>query len=304
MKNYVFFSVAVLSVALNAVAVVCSRIDLRNDVLGPARDQGQIGWCFAFTAADLISHRIGKRVSVSDLAMNYYRKFDGKAASEEYQKGFQESGGVGKALEVARDTGVCLEKDMPSNNFLTFDLRSGKISERVWNIPEVMSALTESALDETPEYYIHFPHVSKKQYLDLLETKTTHEAWATIVELSCRGRRLGVQGLNPKKPIISKLFPKHNFKVIHQQLEKGNIVGISYYSAFLKSKPRNIDAFHASSIVGRRWNRQTNKCEFLIRNSWGTSCSGYRSGFDCDNGNLWVPRDILEENVSYLNYIK
>ena len=40
----------------------CTTVDLRSS-LGEARDQGESGWCFANTAADLVSHAVGYRVS-------------------------------------------------------------------------------------------------------------------------------------------------------------------------------------------------------------------------------------------------
>jgi hypothetical protein len=36
-------------------------IDLRNNVLGQVRDQKSLGWCYAFTAADLLSYKLGKK---------------------------------------------------------------------------------------------------------------------------------------------------------------------------------------------------------------------------------------------------
>lgn len=46
----------------------CSRIDLRPS-LGEPRDQRESGWCFAHVAADLLTQKIGERVSASDLAL-------------------------------------------------------------------------------------------------------------------------------------------------------------------------------------------------------------------------------------------
>jgi hypothetical protein len=48
----------------------CSDIDLRPS-LGPARDQGISMWCYAHSAADLVSQKIGQRVSAFDLATTY-----------------------------------------------------------------------------------------------------------------------------------------------------------------------------------------------------------------------------------------
>lgn len=51
-------------------AASCSTIDLRAQ-LGPPRAQGETGWCFAHTTADLISQAIGRRVSAFPIAKDF-----------------------------------------------------------------------------------------------------------------------------------------------------------------------------------------------------------------------------------------
>jgi hypothetical protein len=58
---------------------------------------------------------------------------------------------------------------------------------------------------------------------------------------------------------------------------------------------------HASLIVGRRFNRLTHRCEFLVRNSWGSRCpesyvtreeGGYITRCE-ENGQLWINSEDL-----------
>ena len=51
----------------------CSSVDLRNETLGPIRNQGEISWCYAFTAADVLQHTFGLNeiISPADLAISY-----------------------------------------------------------------------------------------------------------------------------------------------------------------------------------------------------------------------------------------
>ena len=48
----------------------CAPLDLRES-LGDVRDQSPTGWCYAHSAADLVSQAIGGRVSAVDLAFAY-----------------------------------------------------------------------------------------------------------------------------------------------------------------------------------------------------------------------------------------
>lgn len=57
--------------AVNALADSCSPVDLRPS-LGAPRDQGDTGWCFANTAADLLSVKLKKRISAYDLAISHH----------------------------------------------------------------------------------------------------------------------------------------------------------------------------------------------------------------------------------------
>jgi hypothetical protein len=52
-------------------AAGCSDLDLRP-VLGEARDQGDTGWCFAHSAADLLTAAVGHRISAMDVAVTYH----------------------------------------------------------------------------------------------------------------------------------------------------------------------------------------------------------------------------------------
>jgi hypothetical protein len=56
---------------------------------------------------------------------------------------------------------------------------------------------------------------------------------------------------------------------------------------------------HASVVIGRRMSH--GRCEFLIRNSWGSGCEGYP--WDCEKGNIWVDSEKLAANTIKLTWI-
>ena len=51
--------------------------------------------------------------------------------------------------------------------------------------------------------------------------------------------------------------------------------------------------YHSSILLGQRILNK--KLQYLVQNSWGTSCSGYNEAWECvpDQGALWVDADIL-----------
>lgn len=121
--------------------------------------------------------------------------------------------------------------------------------------------------------------------------------------------------------------PSRYLRIIHQRLNRSfpqQPVEISYCSRVLK-KGKGFNGLkfldqendskygkkeskgkcgkHASLVIGRKWNSVTNKCQLLIRNSWGTSCNSYHSDWDCDNGNIWVNQEDLGENIYEVQHL-
>ena len=58
---------------------------------------------------------------------------------------------------------------------------------------------------------------------------------------------------------------------------------------------------HASVILGRRRNDK-GQCEYLIHNSWGSSCDPY--SWPCEKGQVWVPIDALMNNLLELSWLE
>ena len=94
---------------------------------------------------------------------------------------------------------------------------------------------------------------------------------------------------------------------IDEQLNKGDIIAVSYSSSILRN-PANANyqrpSDHASTIVARRYNSQKNQCEYLLRNTWGRGCSYYASSYDCDNGHIWLPQEVIKKSVTGVDYLE
>lgn len=279
----------------------CSSIDLRNDVLGDARDQGSIGWCFAHVAADLISYKMGQKISVSELASSYFNSIP-LSKGVWKKKGLKENGWVALALYLGLKKGVCLEEDLPSGNF-SIGSDSAVPYIKLPAIPDAISFLTKIKEGSAKGSYLNFPHVGKDEFLEILSKNTVRGAWDQIVSKSCKPRMLKPAGLKRKSPAWTYLSSKASFKRIDKQLENGNVLGVSYWASFLTDVNAKKAVPHASVILGRRWNTTKNSCEYLIRNSWGTGCYAYDRTLDCEKGNIWVPKELLKKNINFVDYL-
>ncbi len=77
----------------------------------------------------------------------------------------------------------------------------------------------------------------------------------------------------------------------------------------LNRRPINIKQCgpHSSVVTGMRFDKGSNKCQVLIRNSWGTDCSKYHADWsqkkNCEGGSVWIDADVLDQNLYGASYI-
>ncbi len=71
-----------------------------------------------------------------------------------------------------------------------------------------------------------------------------------------------------------------------------------------RTRDENDCGMHAALIIGQRRNPRTDRCEFLIRNSWGVDAQ-YSSDWEKSNGNVWVDgNDLINNSVHYYSLAK
>jgi hypothetical protein len=215
--------------------------------LGPIRDQGQIGWCFAFAAADMMSGETNTYISAALVAKNYFTK--SKIA---WIWGGKEGGFIGSAIDLSLNKPMCEEKTFPSK---------GQNVDSVKNV-------------ECQEPIITMENFKTKAF-------------------TANGNPGG-----------NSLFPE-----IDRILANGEIAGIHYNAnkTFLGAKDgiTNAWANHASTIVARYFNKNDNKCRYIIRNTWGSTCmSSVTLGTECKAGYYSVTEENLHHSLTQVIELK
>ncbi|MBC7714327.1 MAG: hypothetical protein H7177_13365, partial [Rhizobacter sp.] len=61
---------------------------------------------------------------------------------------------------------------------------------------------------------------------------------------------------------------------------------------------------HESTLIGRKFNPESGQCEYLIKNSWGGGDCQQTSSIKCEDGNFWVPRTALKNNIDSATWLK
>ena len=191
-------------------------------------------------------------------------------------------------LELGMD-GMCLE-----DSFRSDVVASGRHSSHIiedFLRQEISGQPTDAIITEMK---LVFPHAPNE---NVFKASYTPMTLPTIAEQSC-APRVKVQGYQVIEthrwdyPTERELVER-----IDSVLDSDHIVGIGLSSDSIDSgRQISTQEGHAVSIVGRRFGPESHKCEYLVRNSWGTSWA--------DGGYKYVPRDHLLSGVENLAFLQ
>ena len=311
----------------------------KNNVRPPinkVRNQDGIGWCYAFSSADLLSYKYKTKVSAVDIAITFNEKyFFSKKESIFSNSASNVQGGIAfSALGHALNKGVCLEKDLPSEGYVDSDLIDlikdlEAMSKNYLEYINYSYVPAEQGMISTPgftyydkqkskkfskeiytkyfscnatskRYQKAFPNVNFQQFMNVLHNSTKQSIYQEMSEVSCKRKK-------PKRPPEVKWEleigggGKDLINIFDEQLNNNNIAEIAYFSSILYEPAYALEGRHSSVVVGRRFNEATNDCEYLIKNSHGPSCAKYSKMYKkynrCDKGMIWVPESLISESA-------
>lgn len=294
----------------------CTEKDNRDDSLGPVRNQGDVGWCYAFTAADLISHKLKQKVSALDIAYRFNQKDLGILGAK--LKAQMNAGALTKknnfALETTSDggfttaaikyeaqKGACLESDLPSDNSDMSNLKTSlddlqRLKYQLLKDP-MMCQFGNYRLS-----FARFPALSLPQILQTAYDSDYSDMMIKLADKNCDGKRISMKGLEAIEVDISNDKTRGDaFATIDKALDNKSIAGIGYDVKVLGNDDET--GSHASSIVGRRYNAKTQECEYMIRNSWGDEFDD-ESPLENQDGYYWVPKTKLKTVLTDVTVIK
>lgn len=288
------------------------------------RDQDSIGWCYAYAASDLLTHHLKRkklinndcntRVSAVAVAASYNKD---KAAehremiknrlkkqsassflSEEANKSnaddreyFENVGGhIKTSIELAVDNGICMESDIPSDDY-KYSLAGGCIASEsggcglkslINTIYKYKSEGTNLCAAVNASLAIA-PNINADAVQKILINMEATEVIDALISASCKKlnyeqtpwwKRITGEGLR-----LENHSGTPDFENIDKELAAGNAIGISYYSNFILTAPGKGQkkGAHASIIVGKKFDCEQNKEVYIVRNSWGNSCAAFQN---------------------------
>lgn len=317
-------SVFAVAADMGPVKRACSTIDLRKFV-GPVRNQGNMGWCYANAAADLLGFHFrselrNQPVSAISVALEFNSKQRDKHVLDEGGNsdvairtylgsfGAKDSLCLQKAedLILGRGLDVTLQEKLQAMQKLKRSYDAARSDPRLWKqFGQYWHELKtkDSVLFVLPEDTLR----------NILFYSTAETFPLKLKAEFCRGRSISVDSsrvavrqlsLSPWLPFLTA---DELVSTLDQQIAKENIVSISYRASFITTANGALDekTGHASVVVGRKWNDEKNRCEYLVRNSWGSGCAGYENkNVRCEDGHFWISAGDLEKTMYGLTYLE
>ena len=304
------------------------------------RNQGNVGWCYAFTAADMLSIEIGTPVSPMHMAALYNkqeyndpsiisflnRKATGLMREDEGE--LYEGGHIHDALEYSIENGrICTEAQMPFER--PSRLKSGRLSpinsgmmitwlndirddieNKVMSFEEACSKLEGMFINPVMNLSSFINEtITAETAAHILLSQNLNNSFEEFIEETCG---------DSQAPIESSLSVHSHWNItisgrrtflqkLNDLLNRGKPIGLEYREGHvLEHGNFNLAANHASVLLARRWNNEKQVCEFKIRDSKGrNSCDIYKEGIDCNDreGTFWISDEELVQMTQKFTWI-
>lgn len=286
----------------------CPTVDLRNEFdFGAVRNQKNLLWCYAYAAADIVSFKLKKQVSPFDLALSTIQQFmiNDPTLRPSYITDVP-GGNIEVLSQAIAKYGVCdAVKFSASNDFsapalpevekdvtqLVRGYRAGHLNE---------AQIRKAFLNSGTKYHAVFPTSSQEDLVQaLLHDEDTTYPLVGFVNQICANRTQA--RFNFGREVRGEIPGDLAFRSIRGILASHIPVVVNYGSGVLHNINSQAIGGHESSLVGMRFNKAQNRCEFLLRNSWGdfSPSTSYdpRLKVATLNGYTWMPEEVIRKNI-------
>lgn len=319
LKNTILLLSTVLTVGLAFSAQAhssdeasCPNVDLRQEFsFGAVANQKSVGWCFGYGAADALGYTLNQRVSSFDIALSVFRyQLDNGKIDLSKVKYVSDFGGAtpNTVLAATIGRGVCEARKFSSSHPLAVDYfkeveifiagltrqkNSGKLTDL---------QLRQAVLQKAISLRVLFPTSTIEKLTQAIrDVRRTDFPILDLVDNIC-GNRYPIYKI--KYEYQSNYADGVSMDMLKSQLAQHRPLYLQYSSRSLLNINYVGSDDHVSSVIGMRFNRSANRCEFLLRNSWGQNF-GQRQ-YDPElkktmaSGYVWIPESVMKSMAAFV----
>lgn len=295
-----------------ASEVECKNVDLRDSsVVGPVRNQGSLGWCFAYAAADLYGHALKKRISPIDIALSYYQDNPNYSRADENMMTSYRAGRQDYVFNTVLRHGVCLDnkvsafrQDAPER-IIEIERLANRISEFTGSSSERRNQTVRLIQSNFHLLNGIFPTSNYSTLRDaFLELDSSKAPLVSLVDNIC-GNRIPVDHLRMRGGRFTPDGSVNQIRNIIGNAKRPVLIG---YNAALLRNPSLTDTRinHVSTIMGTRVFK--GQCQYLLKNSWGGNNTSYhwplRTVWASDNGHTWISESLIRKMTKEVRWVQ
>lgn len=290
---------------------ICKPVDFRQTFPLEMRNQNNLAWCYAHSAADYLqfTYQLSEQISAADIAILYSNSkwsrflkffqglFDGDVRREPAQTGL-----IKDAVKMIRAQGYCPESSLPSDEWtrLYSDGRTEKVEilKAVMDMYNLHTQVHKNAVpsaEDLPWRYQFKNIPTTQEFYNLLRSSKKSQLLRSLRIAACQKDRKRFEDL----PIETAFRIKGplTFARINGTMDWAKApVSIDFFSDVLRNfdhPKRRIKDLHTTLLYGRRFNTNSGQCEYLIKDSYGPQCSKYDPQIACEAGYVWLPENKL-----------
>ena len=268
------------------------------------RNQNQVSWCFAHSAADILqfAHQLDEQVSAADIAILYSKSNASrfmtslkKILNRNYGKIPSQTGFIKIASDLALKDGYCPESALPSEEWkkitLNGEISQVEISKAILELLKLHQDVKKGNYPTSASlpWHFSFKNIDRERFFDLLEISSSKNLFLKLREFACGTER-------KKFPFQIRTVFKINTGNILSQIDseftQGNPVTIDFFGDVLRNTEnpkKSIDELHTVLLYGRKFDPIKNDCVYLIKDSYGEQCTKYDASLECESGYVWMP---------------
>lgn len=215
--------------------------------LPPVRGQTDTKFCYAYSAARLVSFELCEEVSGAALGLQYSEAVH--KSEKIVGRGF-----TGEALELGAENGFCLEREvasaLPDPEGL-FDLATAY--QEILTAPRFTGCEDDGRMARSRAM---FPALNMLEILKVDLSSHLNKVYA-LASKSCKTKLKADFEYSYCKGSTKEKLDFVNDRLAQRPVELGTGA----------KKMRNLPSLHAMTVVGRQWNSRKKTCEYVIDDS-------------------------------------